>query len=90
MTPAQYFSKWHPTAPWLTARQAEIVKLMMLGLSNKEIAAKLGIVPSTAETHRANIYEKAYPEHRHWANAMTLTREFWLKFAEDYRKRGGR
>lgn len=42
----------------LSDREKQIVKLMINGDSNKEIAAKLFISLSTVETHRKNIYRK--------------------------------
>ncbi len=39
----------------LTARQGEVLRLMSLGLSNKMIAARLGITPGTAKLHVAAI-----------------------------------
>ena len=42
----------------LSAREKEIVALMMNGNTNREIAEKLFISESTVETHRKNIYRK--------------------------------
>lgn len=42
-----------------SAREKEIVSLMIEGCSNKEISAKLFISEYTVETHRKNIYRKA-------------------------------
>ena len=42
----------------LTSREKQIVKLMMEGLTNKEISTALFISESTVETHRKNIYRK--------------------------------
>ncbi len=42
----------------LTAREHEIVALIAGGASNKAIAEKLFIVPSTAARHVANIMKK--------------------------------
>ena len=42
----------------LSAREKEIVALMMKGNTNREIAEKLFISESTVETHRKNIYRK--------------------------------
>lgn len=42
----------------LSAREKEIVQLMINGFTNREIAAKLFISESTVETHRKNIYRK--------------------------------
>ena len=42
----------------LTARQAEVLRLLADGLSNKEIAARLYLSPGTVERHLATIYRK--------------------------------
>jgi LuxR family maltose regulon positive regulatory protein len=42
----------------LTEREREVVSLLSAGLSNKEIAAKLVIAPSTVKQHLKNIYSK--------------------------------
>jgi DNA-binding NarL/FixJ family response regulator len=41
-----------------TAREREILRLVVMGKSNKEIGALLGITVRTVETHRANIMLK--------------------------------
>lgn len=46
------------TAPTLTNREKEILKLIASGFTNKEIANKLFISIKTVETHRARIMEK--------------------------------
>jgi DNA-binding NarL/FixJ family response regulator len=42
----------------LTSRQAEVLRLLADGLSNKEIAARLYLSPGTVERHLATIYHK--------------------------------
>lgn len=42
----------------LSAREKQVVRLMIEGLMNREIAAHLCISESTVETHRKNIYRK--------------------------------
>jgi len=42
----------------LTAREREVMGLVMAGLSNKEMARKLGVSPKTIEAHRAKLYTK--------------------------------
>lgn len=42
----------------LTAREVDVLKLLALGLSNKQIAARLGIAPKTAGNHVEHIYTK--------------------------------
>ena len=42
----------------LTAREKEVMALLLGGDSNKKIANKLNISPKTVETHRANVMSK--------------------------------
>jgi two-component system, NarL family, response regulator NreC len=42
----------------LTAREAEVLRLIALGHTNVEIARQLGVSARTVETHRANIHTK--------------------------------
>ena len=42
----------------LTEREMEVLPLLSEGLSNKEIAARLIVAPSTVKQHRKNIYGK--------------------------------
>jgi predicted ATPase/DNA-binding CsgD family transcriptional regulator/DNA-binding XRE family transcriptional regulator len=42
----------------LTARQAEVLRLLATGMSNKEIAGELYLSPATVERHLATIYRK--------------------------------
>jgi DNA-binding NarL/FixJ family response regulator len=42
----------------LTARQAEVLRLLAAGMSNKEIAAALYLSPSTVERHLATVYRR--------------------------------
>jgi len=42
----------------LTAREIEIVKMVTVGVKNREVAEHLGISVKTVETHRANIMNK--------------------------------
>ena len=42
----------------LTAREVEVLRVLALGLSNKEIAARLVISPKTAGNHIEHIYSK--------------------------------
>ncbi len=44
--------------PLLTNREREILQLVVEGMTNQEIAAKLGISASTVDTHRKNIMAK--------------------------------
>jgi LuxR family maltose regulon positive regulatory protein len=42
----------------LSSRETEVLQLIAQGLTNKEIAKKLVIAPSTAKRHTVNIYNK--------------------------------
>lgn len=44
-----------PDAPTLTAREREVLQLIVEGYTYAEIGTRLGISPKTAETHRTNI-----------------------------------
>jgi FixJ family two-component response regulator len=46
----------------LTARERDVMHLVIEGRSNKVIAAQLGISPKTVETHRARVMEKMEAE----------------------------
>jgi two-component system, NarL family, response regulator NreC len=50
--------KEEPEAIPLSAREKEILQLLAQGYSNKEIASKLVVSPSTVHTHRNNIMKK--------------------------------
>jgi predicted ATPase/DNA-binding NarL/FixJ family response regulator len=47
-----------PLPGGLTARQAEVLRLLAAGMSNKRIAAALYLSPATVERHLATIYRK--------------------------------
>ena len=47
-----------PLPGGLTARQAEVLRLLAAGMSNKQIAAELYLSPATVERHLATIYRK--------------------------------
>ena len=48
----------HRKPPGLTPREAEILRLVRSGLSNKEIAGRLVVSTGTVRTHLENIFEK--------------------------------
>jgi two-component system response regulator NreC len=51
--------------PSLSPREKEIFRLLAEGYSNKEIAEKLVISPSTVHTHRGNLMDKLGLNNRH-------------------------
>ncbi|MBI4771905.1 MAG: response regulator transcription factor [Chloroflexi bacterium] len=51
--------------PALTAREKEILRLMAEGYSNKEIAERLVVSPSTVHSHRTNLMVKLNLTSRH-------------------------
>lgn len=42
----------------LTARETEVMALVVAGAANKEVAARLGLSPKTVEVHRSNVMRK--------------------------------
>ena len=42
----------------LTAREREVLNLVVAGKANKEIASALGVSPKTVEVHRAHVLSK--------------------------------
>lgn len=54
----------------LTRRQAEIIKCVAQGSTNKEIAVQLAVHPSTVQTHLHAIYEKLHVRSRTEALAV--------------------
>src|SRR5690625_776999 len=47
-----------PSAVQLTPREQDVMDLLLQGLSNKEIAARLTLNPVTVKLHNRNIYRK--------------------------------
>jgi two-component system nitrate/nitrite response regulator NarL len=46
------------STPFLTPKEKEVIRYVIEGYSNKEIADKLSISPRTIETHRCNVLNK--------------------------------
>lgn len=53
-----------PPLERLTRREAEVVELLALGLSNKAISAQLGIAVATVRVHCVNAFEKMGVDNR--------------------------
>lgn len=56
--------------PLLSPRQAEIMDLVTAGLTNKDIANRLGLTNGTVKQHLAAIFRKLGVSNRTWAVAM--------------------
>ena len=56
----------------LTAREVEVLRLVALGLSNKQIAARLVISPKTAGNHIEHIYSKIGANNRAAAGLFAM------------------
>src|SRR5438046_5960415 len=61
-------------APELTARELEVLKLIVEGMSNKEIASALSITVSTVKNHVNNILSKVNVKDRTQAATTALRR----------------
>ncbi|HLE81742.1 MAG TPA: response regulator transcription factor [Dehalococcoidia bacterium] len=61
-----------PSDTRLTEREREVLGLLASGTTNKEIAAALGISPSTVKSHLQNIMDKLHLENRVQAAAFAL------------------
>lgn len=62
----------------LTSRELDVVRLVVDGRSNDEIAARLGIGPKTVETHLARLFERFDVASR-TELATRAIREGWLE-----------
>jgi LuxR family maltose regulon positive regulatory protein len=65
-----------PLPEQMTGREAEILKLIAAGLTNREIAAQLVISPETVKKHASNIYGKLSVASR--TEAVATARELGL------------
>ena len=63
----------HP-APQLSAREIEVLELVVEGLSNKQIAHRLGIADTTAKNHVKNILGKLNAQDRTQAATAAIQR----------------
>lgn len=62
----------HTDGPVLTQRQKEILRLVALGMQNKQIARHLGIGVDTVKTHISRILDKLHVSSRTEAIAIAL------------------
>lgn len=60
----------------ITRREHEVLGLLAAGLSNKDIARRLGLSPNTVKTHVAKVYEKLEAARR--TDAVLRARELRL------------
>lgn len=58
----------------LTRREGEILRLLVAGLSNSEIAAKLNVTVNTVASHLKNLYPKLKVKSRSQAAAYAVSR----------------
>jgi DNA-binding NarL/FixJ family response regulator len=61
----------------LSAREAEVLKLLAKGLSNKAIAARMRISSSTVKRHVENILRKLHMKNRVEAAVYAVTKATW-------------
>jgi len=57
----------------VTPRQAQILRLIALGLSDKEIASSLGVSSRTVQTHLVRLYQE------HGLHTRAAAVAFWLE-----------
>lgn len=67
----------------LTAREAEMLRLLCRGMDNKAIAAELVIAPKTVRNHVEHIYEKTGASNRVTATLFALDAGLWDRSATD-------
>jgi DNA-binding NarL/FixJ family response regulator len=58
----------------LTPKQKEVLKLMGLGLSNKEIARELAVSPETIKTHAKDLFGRLGVKNR--TQAASISKRF--------------
>jgi DNA-binding NarL/FixJ family response regulator len=61
----------------LSAREAEVLKLLAKGLSNKQIAVSMRVSPSTVKRHVENILRKLHVKNRVEAAVYAVTKATW-------------
>lgn len=65
-----------PAAPELTLREEVVLRMLADGLTNREIAAELGISPHTVKDHVSSIYRRLEATNR--ASAIMRARDLGL------------
>ncbi len=68
--------KWAKLAPMLTARELQIVRLVVQGASNKQIAFELGTAESTIKVHLNSVFRKLDVNSRVEVTRLCLHIEF--------------
>ena len=63
---------YRPTASVLTAREVEVLRLLAIGLTNKEIAERLILSPHTVNVHIHSIYRKIVVNSRSAATRFAI------------------
>jgi len=66
----------------LTSRELEVLQLLIVGKTNKEIASEVGISAKTVEFHLANIYTKIGVRTRTQAGVWAIQQDYELKMAD--------
>jgi two-component system response regulator DevR len=72
----------------LTAREREILRLAMDGLSNREIGARIGLHRKTVEAHLSDIFEKYGILGGRIELSIRAAEEGWLEIQPPQRRRG--
>ena len=71
----------------LTSRETEVLKLVVMGKSNKEIAEELVISIRTVERHIANVYQKIGARGRIEATMFAIDNQLFSEESTPKRKR---
>jgi len=69
-SPEVHVAKEEATFPELTPRETQVMKLLTLGYSNKEIARSLGMLDGTVRVHVSSILKKCSASNRTQAAAV--------------------
>jgi DNA-binding NarL/FixJ family response regulator len=62
-----------PTGGRITARELEVLRLLVDGATNRDIAARLGITENTTKVHLRNILDKLHLRNRQQAAAYAVS-----------------